>query len=209
MPQHVQRRRRDDGLVSGPADRQRSREHAAPDTDRRRNTAALNRRTALQLNSVQAALSAMLATLDRRRGRSTGSSRAARAWAELERPGPGRVAGYAWMDTVIDAPDANGAGDDAVARVTLTQGIAAVRARMAAALGAAGVPPDDAIPLATLAVSAYEGASVQGRVGARVEALRQSGAALLEMIRPYLRRRGASAYADTLGPPSSQFSSNP
>lgn len=175
--------------------------------DRRRGARGPGERSERLIGSVQAALGGMLATLDRRAVRGDAAAapaaQAVRSWVESAQATPARSGGAAWMDTVIEAPGS--LPDDVVFRVTLAQGFAVLRARLASALGAAGVPPDDAIPLATLVVSAYDGALQHSRMAARVEALRQSGAALVNLIRPYLRGRDAPTYAA----PSSQFSSKP
>lgn len=73
--------------------------------------------------------------------------------------------------------------DDQLLRAALATAFAAFRERLAAALAAAGIAELRASSLAALIVSAYEGALLQSRVAGNVQAMRDTSAALLDLIR--------------------------
>jgi TetR/AcrR family transcriptional regulator, lmrAB and yxaGH operons repressor len=73
--------------------------------------------------------------------------------------------------------------EDEAIRAALARGFAGIRERVAQALAAAGLPDAQARNLAALIVSAYEGALLQARVAGRVDAMRETCDALLELVR--------------------------
>lgn len=82
--------------------------------------------------------------------------------------------------------------EDTALRAALATGFAAIRDRLAAELGRAGVEPARARGLAALIVSAYEGALVQARVASDVQAMRDTTAALIDLVRLSLPPTGAT-----------------
>lgn len=73
--------------------------------------------------------------------------------------------------------------DDQALRAALSGAFSAFRERLATALVGAGVTQARAASLAALIVSAYEGALVQARVAGNVQAMRDTSAALLDLVR--------------------------
>lgn len=76
--------------------------------------------------------------------------------------------------------------DDVALRQALAQGFDTLRGRLGAALAAAGVPAARAPLLATLVVSAYEGALIQARVAGQVQPLADTAAMLVALVRQEL-----------------------
>lgn len=73
--------------------------------------------------------------------------------------------------------------EDQSLRAALATAFATFRERLAAALEGAGIAGSRARCLAALIVSAYEGALLQSRVAGHVQAMRDTSAALLDLIR--------------------------
>lgn len=80
------------------------------------------------------------------------------------------------------------AREDAAIRSALADGFAAIRARLAAALQAHGVAAGTSVQIAMLIVSAYEGALLQARVAGRLDAMRDTSAALVALIHAHTAR---------------------
>jgi TetR/AcrR family transcriptional repressor of lmrAB and yxaGH operons len=81
--------------------------------------------------------------------------------------------------------------DDEAIRSALADGFAAIRTRLADALAGAGMAREQASGAAALIVSAYEGALVQARVAGNVQAMRDTSAALVGLLRLALGGRNA------------------
>jgi TetR/AcrR family transcriptional repressor of lmrAB and yxaGH operons len=73
--------------------------------------------------------------------------------------------------------------DDLQIRAALAEGFARIRARVADAFEARGVPQARAASLAALLIAAYEGGLMQARVAGNVEPLRQVREALAPILR--------------------------
>lgn len=73
--------------------------------------------------------------------------------------------------------------EDEVLRAALRSAFATLRTRLTEHLTGAGHPRAQATGLATLIVSAYEGALIQARVAGQAQAMRDTAATLAELIR--------------------------
>lgn len=73
-------------------------------------------------------------------------------------------------------------------RAALGQGFARLRAVLAQALAQRGVPDGEALALATVVISTYEGALMQARVEGRPDTLQRSTGWLLEQVQASLNR---------------------
>lgn len=115
----------------------------------------------------------------------------------FERHGDPTLALAAWMTdthkTLLDSAYERGCplatialestADDTVIRDAVARGFAAIRNTLKRALMTAGVPPERAASLATLIVSAYEGALIQARVAGSKKPLQDTSSTLLEILR--------------------------
>jgi len=79
--------------------------------------------------------------------------------------------------------------EDGAIRAALANGFAAIRATLLQTLHSAGIEADRARNLSALIVSAYEGALVQARVAGSVEAMSDTAAALLDLVRMTLPKK--------------------
>ncbi len=80
------------------------------------------------------------------------------------------------------------AREDTAIRSALADGFAAIRARLASALEQHGMAALTARQVAMLIVSAYEGALLQARVAGRLDAMRDTSAALVALIHAHTNR---------------------
>jgi TetR/AcrR family transcriptional regulator, lmrAB and yxaGH operons repressor len=73
--------------------------------------------------------------------------------------------------------------EDTAIREALAKGFARIRQQLSLALESAGVAPERSANLAALIVSAYEGALIQARVAGQVDTMKNTTAALVDLIR--------------------------
>lgn len=140
----------------------------------------------LAVAAVRVAIDAMLGSLDRQLGKHADPADALVAWmegaqkqllaSEFERGCP--------LATIA----LESAREDATLRSALADGFAAIRARLAVALEQHGVAATAARQVAMLIVSAYEGALLQARVAGRLDAMRDTSAALVALIHAHTKR---------------------
>ena len=78
--------------------------------------------------------------------------------------------------------------EDETIRSALAQGFAAIRSRLATVLTKAGMGEAPARSTAALIVSAYEGALLQARVAGHVQPMRDTSAALLDLVQLSLKK---------------------
>lgn len=140
----------------------------------------------LAVAAVRVAIDGMLGSLDRLLKKHADPADALAAWmegaqklllaSEFERGCP--------LATIA----LESAREDAAIRNALADGFAAIRARLAAALERHGVAADAARQTAMLIVSAYEGALLQARVAGRLDAMRDTSAALVALIHAHTTR---------------------
>jgi TetR/AcrR family transcriptional repressor of lmrAB and yxaGH operons len=76
--------------------------------------------------------------------------------------------------------------DDTLIRAAVAQGFAAIRETLRRGLVRSGISPDRAGSLATLIVSAYEGALIQARVAGNPKPLQDTSRTLLDIVRASL-----------------------
>ncbi len=139
----------------------------------------------LAVAAVQVAIDGMLAGLDKLLARHANPADALEAWmggaqklllaSEFERGCP--------LATIA----LESAREDAAIREALAAGFAAIRERLSAAMLRHGVSDAIANQLATLVVSAYEGALLQARVAGRLDPMHETSAALVSLIRAHTR----------------------
>lgn len=139
----------------------------------------------LAVAAVRVAIDGMLASLDKLLDRHAHPADALEAWmagaqklllaSKFERGCP--------LATIA----LESAREDAAIRVALADGFAAIRERLSAALLRHGADAASAGQLATLVVSAYEGALLQARVAGRLDAMHETRAALASLIRAQTR----------------------
>ena len=139
----------------------------------------------LAVAAVQVGVDSMLASLDKLLARHSHPADALKAWmdgaqklllaSEFERGCP--------LATIA----LESARADVEIRAALAAGFAAIRERLSAAMMRHGASEQIASQLATLIVSAYEGALLQARVAGTLAAMRETSAALVSLIRAHTR----------------------
>ncbi|MCB1600876.1 MAG: TetR/AcrR family transcriptional regulator [Xanthomonadales bacterium] len=144
-------------------------------------------KTELAIAAIESAIAGMLASLDRLLAAHVDPADALEAWmsgAQKLLLASGFERGCPLATVALESTP-----EDLALRATLSAGFAAIRERLSGALQQHGMSDAAAHQSAMLIVAAYEGALLQARVAGNVNAMADTCAALVSMIRPQLRYR--------------------
>jgi len=134
--------------------------------------------------AIHAVIAQLIAGLDRLFAKTGDPAQALQAWmggAQKILASSGFASGCPLATIALESTP-----QDTAVRAALAAGFASIRQRLATALHGAGVEETRARNLSALIVSAYEGALVQARVAGNVEAMRDTTAALMDLVRTSL-----------------------